>query len=49
MLIPDKDEVADREWISLLLQARAMGVTVEEIRAFIRACKHVNDSNSVTV
>ncbi|QHW31520.1 DNA-binding anti-repressor SinI [Paenibacillus rhizovicinus] len=43
MFTSAKDEAAKREWITLLLQAKELGLTVEEIRSFIEASNNVSD------
>ncbi|MCL6597678.1 MAG: anti-repressor SinI family protein [Alicyclobacillus macrosporangiidus] len=34
------EEAIDAEWLSLLLQARDLGITVQEIRDFLRSASH---------
>ncbi|WP_308637799.1 anti-repressor SinI family protein [Paenibacillus silvisoli] len=44
-----KEDVNVGDWVSLLLQAKAIGVTVEEIRSFFEACnlqKEVDEGSS---
>ncbi|REE90550.1 anti-repressor SinI [Paenibacillus taihuensis] len=36
MITSVKEEAAEYDWISLLLLAKEIGVTAEEIRAFIK-------------
>jgi DNA-binding transcriptional MerR regulator len=36
MMIQVEDEKLDQEWVSLILAAREMGITIDEIRKFLK-------------
>ncbi|WP_164545475.1 hypothetical protein [Paenibacillus albus] len=45
MITTAKEQATECDWITLFLQAKAMGITVEEIRVFIETCQLQKKAN----
>lgn len=39
----------DKDWINLILQAKKMGLTPEEVRIFLSSAGKLQKSNNVTI
>ncbi|PKG22596.1 anti-repressor SinI family protein [Niallia nealsonii] len=40
-----QDQILDSEWIELILEAKAMGITEEEIKKFLKNYDQCDDLN----